>query len=81
MLNQMFIDLENATNENGELLDNLLSYMEETIEYTGQAGGAMVDAVETQKNIRRVRKPQWDLALIVGLAQVQCRITNKARYY
>lgn len=54
-LNQMFIDLSNMVDEQQGLLDSLEDFVGEAAEYTEVAQTHMEEAVETQKNIRRLK--------------------------
>lgn len=54
-LNQLFIDMQTMVDEQGQVIDNLEDYMQETVQYTEEAEGHMIEAVETQKNIRRLK--------------------------
>jgi syntaxin 7 len=54
-LHQLSIELQTIIVEQGQIIDDLESFMDQTVSYTDQAEGRMKDAVESQKNIRRLR--------------------------
>ena len=51
----MFLDLNNIVEEQGAILDSLEENLSHTIAYEESAQESMVAAVESQKNIRRLR--------------------------
>ena len=51
----MFVDLSNIIEEQGDILDNLEENIISAIAYEESAQESMVAAVESQKNIRRLR--------------------------
>lgn len=53
-LNQLFIDLNNIVESQQGLLDNLEDFLGEAVEYTEEGEVHMQEAVETQRNIRKV---------------------------
>lgn len=66
-LNQLFIDLNNIIESQQELLDSLETFVQSAANYTDEAEAVMQEAVETQKNIRRVRndRPPHTLAKVL----------------
>lgn len=54
-LNQLAFDLNVMVEEQGETINNIQGSFHQAVEYTEAAGVSMSDAVEIQKNIRRLR--------------------------
>lgn len=54
-MNQLFIDLNNMIDEQGAIIDSLESHLDETVAFTEEAELTMIEAVSTQKNIRKLK--------------------------